>query len=93
MITATALLDARVKWTQAQYIVYGWTGSFDDKQTSGNMSAPEADNFYMYLSKNPIRFEPVSSVTSVFFDDSNRQVSSTMCLIYRCPSPAIIAHC
>lgn len=38
------------------------------------MSAPEADNFYMYLSKNPIRFEPVSSVTSVFFDDSNRQV-------------------
>lgn len=34
----------------------------------------EADNFYLFLSKNPIRFEPVSSVTSVFFDDSNRQV-------------------
>ena len=34
----------------------------------------EMDNFYIQLSNNPVRFEPVSKVTNVFFDDANRQV-------------------
>ena len=39
------------------------------------MAVKEDDeNVYIELSKNPIRFEPVSKVTNVFFDDSNRQV-------------------
>ena len=37
----------------------------------------EEENFYVQLSKNPIRFEPVSKVNGVFFDDSNRQVDSS----------------
>ena len=37
-------------------------------------SKDDEDNVYIELSKNPIRFEPVSKVTNVFFDDSNRQV-------------------
>ena len=35
----------------------------------------QSDNFYLELSKKNIRFDPVSTVTNVFFDDSNRQVS------------------
>ena len=38
-------------------------------------SIEEDDSVYIELSKNPIRFEPVSKVTNVFFDDSNRQAS------------------
>ena len=38
-------------------------------------STEEEDSVYIELSKNPIRFEPVSKVTNVFFDDSNRQAS------------------
>ena len=36
----------------------------------------DEDTVYIELSKNPIRFEPVSKVTNVFFDDSNRQASA-----------------
>uniref|UniRef100_A0A2C9KK17 Uncharacterized protein n=1 Tax=Biomphalaria glabrata TaxID=6526 RepID=A0A2C9KK17_BIOGL len=32
------------------------------------------DNYYIVLCKNPIRFEPVSKVNNVFFDDANKQV-------------------
>lgn len=31
--------------------------------------------FYLELSSEPIRFDAVSQLTNVFFDDSNRQVS------------------
>ena len=34
----------------------------------------EEGGHYIELSPHPIRFEPVSKVTNVFFDDSNRQV-------------------
>ncbi|KAH9488827.1 Regulator of MON1-CCZ1 complex [Bulinus truncatus] len=34
----------------------------------------ENENYYIVLCKNPIRFEPVSKVNSVFFDDANKQV-------------------
>lgn len=34
----------------------------------------EDDNYYITLSKNPIRFEPVSKANNVFFDDANKQV-------------------
>lgn len=30
--------------------------------------------FVLELSQQPIRFDPVSPLTNVFFDDSNRQV-------------------
>lgn len=30
---------------------------------------------YVELCKNPIRFDAVSQLTNVFFDDSNKQVS------------------
>lgn len=33
---------------------------------------------YIELSKNPIRFDAVSQLTNVFFDDSNKQV---MCVL------------
>ncbi|XP_071448385.1 regulator of MON1-CCZ1 complex [Hetaerina americana] len=36
--------------------------------------ASTQDKYYLELSSNPIRFQSVSSVTNVFFDDSNRQV-------------------
>ncbi|XP_049810731.1 regulator of MON1-CCZ1 complex-like [Schistocerca nitens] len=32
------------------------------------------EKYYLELSRNPIRFEAVSKVTNVFFDDSNKQV-------------------
>lgn len=35
----------------------------------------EEDTIYLNLSSNPIRFEPVSKVTNVFYDDANQQVS------------------
>lgn len=35
--------------------------------------------FYLELSAEPIRFDAVSQLTNVFFDDSNRQVSNTTC--------------
>lgn len=31
-------------------------------------------NGYLELSQNPIRFEPVSKVTNVFFDDTSKEV-------------------
>jgi hypothetical protein len=34
-----------------------------------------SDDYYLELSAAPIRFESVSKVTNVFFDDSNKQVS------------------
>lgn len=33
------------------------------------------DSCYLELNSNPVRFESVSQVTNVFFDDCNRQVS------------------
>ena len=41
------------------------------------MASSEGDDdsgHYIELSPSPVRFEPVSKVTNVFFDDSNRQV-------------------
>ena len=40
------------------------------------MEFDEDDNYYLELSKDAVRFEPVSKVTNVFFDDTNRQVLS-----------------
>ena len=42
-------------------------------------SSADDDSFYIQLSKAPVRFEPVSKVTNVFFDDTNRQVSWWRC--------------
>lgn len=33
---------------------------------------------YLELSKDPIRFDVASQLTSVFFDDSNKQVNSSV---------------
>lgn len=32
--------------------------------------------YYLELSNDPIRFDAVSQLTNVFFDDSNRQVGN-----------------
>lgn len=32
--------------------------------------------YYLELSKEPIRFDAVSTLTNVFFDDTNRQVKN-----------------
>ena len=34
-----------------------------------------ASSSYVGLSKNPLRFDPVSRENSVFFDEANKQVS------------------
>ncbi|CAI9721715.1 Regulator of MON1-CCZ1 complex [Octopus vulgaris] len=41
---------------------------------STSSQVAEEGSYYLQLNKNPIRFEPVSKVTNVFFDDSNKQV-------------------
>lgn len=33
---------------------------------------------YLELSKDPVRFEPVSKVTNVFFDDTSKEVSGLL---------------
>lgn len=38
---------------------------------------------YLELGNAPIRFESVSQLTNVFFDDSNRQVYDDQTLVYR----------
>lgn len=40
------------------------------------MDSNESDleNFYLELTKEPVKFESVSSLTNVFFDDSKQQV-------------------
>jgi len=35
----------------------------------------KSDDYYLELSPDPIRFESVSCLTNVFFDDSKQQVS------------------
>lgn len=35
----------------------------------------QSDDYYLELSADPIRFESVSCLTNVFFDDSKQQVS------------------
>lgn len=35
----------------------------------------ENDDYYLELSSDPIKFESVSCLTNVFFDDSKQQVS------------------
>lgn len=37
--------------------------------------------FYLELSSEPIRFDAVSQLTNVFFDDSNRQVSIVVSIL------------
>lgn len=39
------------------------------------------DNYTLRLANNPIRFEPVSKLTHVFFDDANKQVNHNMAVI------------
>ncbi len=51
--------------------------------------ATEDASFYISLSKNPIRFEPVSKVSNVFFDDANRQVSFESVSVF---SPSILLY-
>jgi hypothetical protein len=37
------------------------------------MAEDVSDDYYLELSPSPVRFESVSKVTNVFFDDSNKQ--------------------
>lgn len=38
----------------------------------------EANEYYLELSPEPVKFEPVNDVTDVFFDDSKQQVRTTL---------------
>ena len=35
----------------------------------------EEESIYLNLCSTPIRFEPVSKITNVFYDESNQQVT------------------
>lgn len=39
------------------------------------MSKVDENYHFVYLSKNPVKFVPVSKVNNAFFDESNKQVS------------------
>lgn len=41
-----------------------------------NGAEPEAKEYYLELSPEPVKFEPVNDVTDVFFDDSKQQVTN-----------------
>ena len=41
----------------------------------GKMGAMGDTRGYLELSSDPVRFEPVSKVTNVFFDDTSKEVS------------------
>lgn len=47
-----------------------------DQATSSSGTTSQA-LYYLELSKDPIRFDAVSTVTNVFFDDTNRQVHNS----------------
>lgn len=40
------------------------------------------DDYYLELSSDPIKFESVSCVTNVFFDDSKQQVSRYFSILF-----------
>lgn len=46
-----------------------------DCTNAGVMAKTGDHRGYLELSQNPIRFEPVSKVTNVFFDDTSKEVS------------------
>jgi len=46
----------------------------DAESVSDEMYTEEDNNFYLLLSRNPVRFEPLTKVTTIFFDEVNRQV-------------------
>ncbi|XP_064605810.1 regulator of MON1-CCZ1 complex-like [Liolophura sinensis] len=45
-----------------------------DVSMANIMAGSEDGTYYIELSPNPIRFDPVSKLTNVFFDDANKQV-------------------
>jgi hypothetical protein len=42
------------------------------------MAEDISDDYYLELSSSPVRFESVSKVTNVFFDDCNKQASEML---------------
>jgi len=43
-----------------------------------DMAEDISDDYYLELSPTPVRFESVSKVTNVFFDDCNKQASEML---------------
>jgi len=43
-----------------------------------DMAEDTSDDYYLELSPSPVRFESVSKVTNVFFDDCNKQASEML---------------
>jgi hypothetical protein len=43
-----------------------------------DMAEEISDDYYLELSPTPVRFESVSKVTNVFFDDCNKQASEML---------------
>ena len=48
---------------------------------------------YIELCKNPIRFDPVSKATNVFYDDANQQVAVCLILLNLHVSPLSPCKC
>lgn len=47
----------------------------NDKRRS-NFNRNTMEQYYLELCNDPIRFDPISQINEVFFDDSNKQVRS-----------------
>lgn len=43
-------------------------------EVEGGAEGDANDDYYLELSPEPVKFEPVNDVTDVFFDDSKQQV-------------------
>jgi hypothetical protein len=46
----------------------------DSSEIEGTVETYINDNYYLKLSSDPVKFEPVNDITDVFFDDSKQQV-------------------
>lgn len=42
------------------------------------------EQYYLELCNDPIRFDSVSQITDVFFDDSNKQVLQSLSILFKC---------
>lgn len=49
--------------------------------------------YYLELCSNPIRFDSVSQLTTVFFDDANKQVRTLISTVNTFDDPSITFSC
>lgn len=59
------------------FFFFAASNDIKDKMSSSNeveSLLDQNDDYYLELSQEPVKFEPVNDVTDVFFDDSKQQV-------------------